>query len=480
MDEQLRVVVFNRAAETIFQCPASEAIGATLDRFIPEGLRQKHREHVHRFGHQGLTARSMSLPALLSAVRANGEEFPIEATISQVQANGEKIYTVILRDITERKLTEQALEESQKQNILLADLILASSQPLGIEYPDGRLGLVNPAFERLTGYTGEELRSMDWKRVLTPFEWRQLEQEKLAELNLTGVPVRYEKEYVRKDGTRVPVELLVHLATDPDGKPQYYYSFLTDTTERKRAEQALLRSEKLATVGRMAATIAHEINNPLGAVTNVLYLLKSSKNMPPSALEYLEIADAELKRIAYITRQSLGFYRESNAPALTTLYAVLDSAVDLLKSKIKVKHVVVEKQWNSDVPIMAVAGELRQVFSNLISNSLDAVGEEGTIKLRISAAPHQNSQRYVRVTVADDGEGISLSSRRHIFEPFFTTKGTVGTGLGLWVSKQIVEKHGGTIRVRSNPSGAQRGTVFSVVLPVEPVWMAASSQANGR
>ena len=177
------------------------------------------------------------------------------------------------------------------------------------------------------------------------------------------------------------------------------------------------------------------------------------------------MADAELKRIAHITRQSLGFYRESNAPALTSVNAVLESAVDLLKSKIKAKHAVIEKQWDGDVQVTAVAGELRQVFSNLLANSLDAIDEKGTIKLRVSTgAAFNNGDRCVRVTVADNGKGISASSRQHIFEPFFTTKGTVGTGLGLWVSKQIIDKHGGTIRVRSS----SRGTAFSIVLPIEP------------
>ncbi len=251
-----------------------------------------------------------------------------------------------------------------------------------------------------------------------------------------------------------------------------------DITERKRAEEALLRSEKLASVGRMAATIAHEINNPLEAVTNLLFITKSAKDLE-SVRQYLGLADAELERIAHITRQSLGFYRESNAPALTSVNAVLESAVDLLKNKIKAKSAVIEKQWDGDVQVTAVAGELRQVFTNLLANSLDAIDGEGKIKLRVSVGSGvKDGHRCVRVTVADNGKGISPGSRQHIFQPFFTTKGTVGTGLGLWVSKQIIEKHGGTIRMRSSSNGARRGTVFSIVLPVEPA-VAARSQSAG-
>jgi signal transduction histidine kinase len=213
----------------------------------------------------------------------------------------------------------------------------------------------------------------------------------------------------------------------------------------------------------MAAAIAHEINNPLAAVTNLLFLAKETKENPESTRYLLEMADAELKRIAHITRQSLGFYRESNAPALMSVSTVLDSVLDLLKNAINAKHAIVEKQWKADVQITSVAGELRQVFSNLVSNSLDAIDDGGTIKVRISPG----TQR-VRVTVTDNGKGIPPATLRHIFEPFFTTKDAVGTGLGLWISQQIIEKHGGKIQVRSRADGSRRGTTFSVVLPLVP------------
>jgi signal transduction histidine kinase len=236
---------------------------------------------------------------------------------------------------------------------------------------------------------------------------------------------------------------------------------LRDITERKRTEAALLQSEKLASIGRMAAAIAHEINNPLAAVMNLLFLANQTSGLPESARQLLETADAELRRIAHIARQSLGFYRESNAPAPTSVTEVLDSVFDLLKNRLKAKHASVEKQWKGNMQITAVRGELRQVFSNLVSNSLDAIDERGMIKVRVASG-----RQRVRVTVTDNGKGIAPSTLPHIFEPFYTTKDTVGTGLGLWVSQQIIEKHGGKIRVRSRLDGLRRGTTFSVVLPV--------------
>jgi signal transduction histidine kinase len=246
----------------------------------------------------------------------------------------------------------------------------------------------------------------------------------------------------------------------------------TDITPRKQAEQALLRSEKLATLGRMAATIAHEINNPLESVTNLLFLADHTDNLPESVHQFLQMADTELQRVAHIARQSLGFYRDSNAPALTSVNVLLDSAINLLRSKIDEKQAVIEKDWRADVKITAVAGELRQVFSNLVANSLDAIDVHGKVTIRVSTkfaegrAPCGETG-CVRITFLDNGHGIIPSIRSRIFEPFFTTKGTVGTGLGLWVTKQIIDKHGGGIKVRSRSAGNRTGTAFSIVLPVE-------------
>jgi len=190
--------------------------------------------------------------------------------------------------------------------------------------------------------------------------------------------------------------------------------------------------------------------------------------MPKSALEYLEMADTELTRVAHITRQSLGFYRESMAPACTSISEVLESAVHLLNGKINTKQAIIQKEWDDDIKITAVAGELRQVFCNLLGNSLDAIDTGGTIQLRISKGQDfKDGRSTVRVTVADNGQGIPANLQQHIFEPFFTTKGSVGTGLGLWIAQQLTDKHHGRIQVHSSTQASNRGTVFSVVLPCE-------------
>ena len=240
-----------------------------------------------------------------------------------------------------------------------------------------------------------------------------------------------------------------------------------EIVSRKKTEEALIVSEKLSSVGRMAAVIAHEINNPLAAVMDLLYLMKTVDGTPSEVLAYLETADGELKRIVHITRQTLGFYREISAPTSFHIASLLDSVLDLLQAKVKSKHATVEKECDEQLQIeAAVYGELRQVISNLVVNSLDAVREGGRVTLRasISIDPKGGRDR-VRITVADNGQGIKAEALPQIFEPFFTTKGEIGNGLGLWVSKQIIDKHGGAVQVRSCTNGAHRGTTFSVVLP---------------
>jgi two-component system NtrC family sensor kinase len=237
-----------------------------------------------------------------------------------------------------------------------------------------------------------------------------------------------------------------------------------------KTQAALVRSEKLASVGRMAAVTAHEINNPLDAVMNTLYLAQTTDGLPESARQYLKIADGELKRIAHITRQTLGFYRELTQPSTFYAAALLDSVVNLLQARVKSKQAVIEKRCDEKLQITAISGELRQVFANLLLNSLDAIADKGTVKLRVSASSCcGNADRWIRVTIADTGKGIAAATLPHIFEPFFTTKGAIGNGLGLWVSKQIIEKHGGSIRARSTNTGLRTGTVFTVTLPAEPL-----------
>jgi signal transduction histidine kinase len=257
---------------------------------------------------------------------------------------------------------------------------------------------------------------------------------------------------------------------DNSGQPLRMTGVAMDVTQRKHTQEALLRSEKLASVGRMAATMAHEINNPLEAVINALYLISSDRTLTASTRSNVALADRELSRVSHITKQTLGFYRESGRPDAVCLSELADELIGLYSRKLSYKAIRVEKQWRTQGEISGIAGELRQIISNLMGNAIDALAPYGTLHLRIT--DFHVKDYAVRLTVADSGAGIKPENLRSIFEPFFTTKQHVGTGLGLWVAKEIVTKHSGSIRVRSKPG---KGTVFTVCLPLTAI----NGDANG-
>jgi signal transduction histidine kinase len=217
----------------------------------------------------------------------------------------------------------------------------------------------------------------------------------------------------------------------------------------------------------LAATIAHEINNPLEAVSNLLFLLNAHASIDPAGREYVNMAQQELDRIAHIVKQTLGFYREARSPVPVQLTELIDNVLDLYARKLSSKAIRLNKQYDSPGAVEAFPGEMRQVFSNLIVNALDATAHGGTLRLHVYPGCdwRDPNRRGIRVVVADTGIGISAEHRRHIFEPFFTTKGEKGTGLGLWVSYGIVRKHNGTLRVRSSIRPGRTGTAFSIFLP---------------
>lgn len=233
--------------------------------------------------------------------------------------------------------------------------------------------------------------------------------------------------------------------------------------EARDAADALRKSEKLALAGRLAATVAHEINNPLESVTNLHFLMRSAKSLA-EVESYLALAESELHRVTEITKQTLKFYRESNQPAEVDLGAVLESVLTMYSRRLTENGVIVARQVKPEAKVMGFPGELRQVLANLVSNALDAMPKGGRLRLRAHPGTDlsNGSRRGVRVVVADTGGGIPPAARAKILEPFFSTKQDSGTGLGLWVSSEILRKHGGSVRYRSRVG---KGTVFSVFLP---------------
>jgi signal transduction histidine kinase len=248
-----------------------------------------------------------------------------------------------------------------------------------------------------------------------------------------------------------------------------FVAFLADLTEQKRSDEIYQRTEKLAAAGRLAASIAHEINNPLEAVTNCMYLMSQS-GMSEEAREYLQLAQRELNRVVHITTQTLRFYRQSTRPVETNVQDLLETVISLYDGRLRSNSICVERCFRATPSITIFEGEVRQVLANLVANAIDAIvpRQNGRICLRTAAARDWATGRTgVAITIADTGSGMDARTVRRIFEPFFSTKDDTGTGLGLWVSLEILEKHQGSIRLRTR-TGHNSGTVFRIFLPFRP------------
>jgi signal transduction histidine kinase len=239
-----------------------------------------------------------------------------------------------------------------------------------------------------------------------------------------------------------------------------------DVTDAKRSEQLLLQSEKLNAVGRLASSIAHEINNPLESVTNLIYLAKKAA-VNPKTQEYLATAEIELRRVSAIANQTLQFHRQSPKPGPVTVTSIIDATLPLYQGRISNARVQIERRDRARRPVTCLDGEIRQVLSNLIGNAIDAMAQKDRRLLIRSreSTEWRTGRRGVSLTVADTGSGITTDTIARIFEPFFTTKGNKGTGLGLWISREIIERHRGSLKVRSRHATHGSGTVFILFLP---------------
>jgi signal transduction histidine kinase len=240
-------------------------------------------------------------------------------------------------------------------------------------------------------------------------------------------------------------------------------------TERKLTEDALVRSEKLAAMGRLAGIIAHEINNPLEAISNAFFLLRKHPSLDNEAHYYAGLAEQELARVTHITKQTLSFYRESKEPVFISVFDVLDNVLELQSRCINANGIALEKQFRGSAAIQGFPNELKQVFLNLIGNAIEAMREGGCLRVRVDDRTEEKTGRHgVRISICDTGSGIDPQYAKRIFEPFFTTKDAKGTGLGLWISRGIIQKYDGTIRFRSIRLATGRITCFSVFIPGLP------------
>ncbi len=341
---------------------------------------------------------------------------------------------------------------------------------------DGRITFLNPVAEAATGWTPKEAAGKPLEEVfrIVNESTRKTVENPVRKVFECGqiVGLANHTVLIRKDGSEIPIDDSAAPIRDVHGEIIGVVMVFRDVTEQRRSEAVLINAQKLASVGRLAATIAHEINNPLAAVTNLLFLAKSTED-PTQARSYLETAEQELRRASEITKQTLSFARREDKREQVGFARVIEEVLALHANKIKGKNVRVETRVVEQASVFASKSEIRQVLGNLVGNALDALAQDGVLHIRLKSISW-GTQPSVRIVVADNGHGIARDHLRHIFEPFFTTKKDVGTGLGLWISRQIVSAHGGCAHVRSRVGS---GTVMVVCWPSEMVQQVTTARA---
>jgi PAS domain S-box-containing protein len=452
------ITSWNKSAERLFGYKAEEIIGQPVTTIIPPEL---HDDEPKILGKIRAGERIEHFQTV--RVHKNGRLLDVSLTVSPIRDDQGKIVGAakIVRDVTRQKKLEEAA-------LRLAAIVESSDDAIASKDLNGVITSWNRSAEKLFGYKAEEIVGQPVTLIIPP-ELHHDETMILSKIRRGEKIDHFETIRLHKNGERIEVSLTISPIKDDNGTVIGAAKIIRNITETNKIERALQTTEKLAAAGRMAATVAHEINNPLEAVTNLVYLAKRDLKNNDKVADYLEMASRELDRVAHITRQTLGFYRDTSSPVRFNVAETLDDLLLLYEKRFESRRIEVLKQYDKEIEITALAGEIRQAFSNLITNAIDAMPQGGKLFLRVAksyewAGSHLHG---VRISIFDTGSGIQAKHRKSVFQPFFTTKTDVGTGLGLWITRGIIEKHRGTIRMKSRTGQNGHGTAFSIFLPAE-------------
>lgn len=376
---------------------------------------------------------------------------------------------VVCTETTENVLAKHLLQREMQR---LADLFQQAPAFFAVlSGPEYVFEMINPLYQELVGQRNVLGRTV---REAVPEAEAQGFLTLLDGVYQTGkafvgrgTPIQLARSAARPPEIRY-LDFVYQPRRDPDGSISGVIVLGVDVTESKRSELLLMQSEKLNAVGRLASSIAHEINNPLEAVTNLVYLARQTV-VSPEVMQYLETAEVELRRVTAIANQTLRFHRQSTSQKPVTSGELIDATLLLYQGRFMSLRVNLERRERTQRAVTCFDGEIRQVLSNLVGNAIDAMSRmNGRLLIRSrEGRDWATGRRGVVLTVADTGAGMSPQTRAKIYEPFFTTKGEKGTGLGLWISREIVDRHQGVLHVKSRQSAEGSGTVFTLFLPCE-------------
>lgn len=447
------ITSWNQAATRVFGYSPEEMIGQSILKLIPPE-RQHEEDEILRKLREGERIEHYETVR----VTKNGERVHLSITISPVRDESGRIIggSKIARDISDRKNADEirfrlaAIVDSAEDAIISKDL-------------NGIIKTWNFGAERMFGYSSAEMVGQSILKIIPP-DLRYEEDEILRKLRAGQRLEHYETTRVRKNGQKIEISATISPIKDELGTVVGASKIARDISDRKRVERLLVQSEKLAATGRMAAAIAHEINNPLESLMNLVFLARQYSPPAGKAHNLLLTAEQELERVAHIARQTLGYYRDTGAPVEVYLHDLIENILTVYSSKLISSGINVDTRFNDLRRITVSRGEMLQVFSNVIANAIDAMRDGG--KLQISTRKIISSAGDgLQTVLQDNGTGIMQQNLPKIFEPFFTTKGELGTGIGLWVARQLLESRGGQISVASSSEKGSSGTTITIFIP---------------
>src|SRR6185437_6443192 len=417
---------WNAGASRIFGYEAQEMIGESILRLIPPDL---HHEEDFILGKIRAGERIEHFETI--RVRKNGERFPVSVTISPVRDGSGTIIgaSKIARDISER------LREDESR-FRLAALVDSADDAIISKDLNGIITSWNNGARRLFGYQAAEIIGQPIFRLI-PENLHHEEDEILRKLKSGEKIEHYETIRIHKSGESREVSVTISPIRNSHGQVIGASKIARDISDRKKVERMAVQAEKLATTGRMAAAIAHEINNPLASVLNLIYLARQDGLSNQEIRDYLSTAESELERVSHIARQTLGYYRDTGSPSQVYLKDLMENVLSVYRRKMLGQNIAVDTRYNDLRKISVRPGEIIQVFSNLISNAIDAMPRGGRLAVSTNHITKEDGDG-LQVVIADTGHGIRRHNLAKVFEPFFTTKGNLGTGIGLWVARQLV------------------------------------------